>query len=59
MLYLVDEMYKQKDKDIVITFGEPVPIAVFDKRYRDGKWVALLREHIYKLKDNPSATFII
>lgn len=59
MLYLVDEMYRQKDKDIVITFGEPVPIAFFDKRYRDGKWVALLREHIYRLKDDPSAIFKI
>ena len=59
MLYLVDEMYKQKDKDIVITFGEPVPIAFFDKRFRDGKWAALLREYIYKLKDDPSATFKI
>jgi putative hemolysin len=59
LLYRVDEMYRQKDKDIVITFGEPVPIACFDKRYRDGKWVALLREHIYRLKDDPSAIFKI
>lgn len=59
MLYLVDEMFKQKNKDIVITFGEPIPLATFDKRYRDGKWAELLRAHIYRLEENPLATFVV
>ncbi len=59
MLYLVDEMFKQKNKDIVITFGEPIPLSTFDKRYRDGKWAELLRAHIYRLEENPLATFVV
>lgn len=57
MLYLVDEMFGQKNKDIVITFGKPVPLEVFDKRSNDRDWAALLRKHVYKLEKNPETTF--
>lgn len=57
MLYLVDEMFGQKNKDIVITFGKPVPLEVFDKRHNDRDWAALLRKHVYKLEKNPEITF--
>lgn len=57
MLYLVDEMFGQKNKDIVITFGKPVPLEVFDKRHNDRDWAALLRKHVYKLEKNPETTF--
>lgn len=57
MLYLVDEMFGQKNKDIVITFGKPVPLEVFDKRRNDRDWAALLRKHVYKLEKNPETTF--
>jgi putative hemolysin len=57
MLYLVDEMFGQKNKDIVITFGKPVPLEAFDKRRNDRDWAALLRKHVYKLEKNPETTF--
>ncbi len=57
MLYLVDEMFRQNNKDIVITFGKPIPVGTFDKRMKDVNWVARIREHVYKLESNPDATF--
>ena len=57
MLFLVNEMYKYKDKKITITFGKPIPIGIFDKRKSDQEWAALLREHVYKLAGNPDQEF--
>lgn len=58
MLFLVDEMYKQDNKDIVIIFGRPIPISVFDKRFNDKKWAEKIRDHVYKLEKNPDAAFV-
>ena len=58
MLYLVDEMFRQSDKEIVITFGKPIPTATFDRRMNDNAWASLIREHVYKLEANPDAPFI-
>lgn len=49
MLYLVDEMYKQKDKLINITFGKLIPIEVFDRRHSHAEWAQILKEHVYAL----------
>ncbi|MFH0895135.1 MAG: 1-acyl-sn-glycerol-3-phosphate acyltransferase [Bacteroidota bacterium] len=51
MLYLVDEMYNQRNKKITITFGKPIPYGVFDKRHTDMEWISLLRKHVYNLKE--------
>lgn len=59
MLFLVDEMFKQDNKDIVITFGKPIPVGTFDKRMNDNKWAARIREHVYKLQANPDAQFAV
>jgi putative hemolysin len=59
MLYLVDEMFRQDNKDIVITFGKPIPVSTFDKRMNDNKWAARIREHVYKLQANPDALFTV
>lgn len=58
MLFLVNEMYKFKDKTIPITFGKPIPIGVFDKKKSDVEWAALLREHVYQLERDPEVTFL-
>ena len=51
MLYLPDEMFRQRGKDFRIRFGEPVPW----QRLDDGKpakvWAERLREYVYKLKN--------
>jgi putative hemolysin len=57
MLYLVDEMVKQKNKEIVITFGKVVPHSVFDRSIRDAEWAALIREHTYKLAEDKDVEF--
>ncbi|MDR0762972.1 MAG: 1-acyl-sn-glycerol-3-phosphate acyltransferase [Bacteroidales bacterium] len=57
MAYLVDEMYKQRGKTITLIVGKPIPYTVFDRRYKDNIWAAKVREHVYKLKDNPDAVF--
>jgi putative hemolysin len=49
MLYLVDEMFKQKNKIINITFGKLIPIETFDKRHTHAEWAQILRDHVYAL----------
>lgn len=51
MLYLVDEMVKQKDKPICITFGEPIPWSTFDKSRTDSEWAAWVKERVYAIAD--------
>ncbi|NTW23110.1 MAG: glycerol acyltransferase [Lentimicrobium sp.] len=57
MIFLVDEMLRQDNKDIVITFGKPIPVSIFDKRMNDSKWAARIREHVYRLESDPDAEF--
>jgi putative hemolysin len=59
MLYLVDEMFKQKNKDINIVIGKPIPYTMFDKRFSDLAWAQKLKEHVYSLRLNPNATFSV
>ncbi len=49
MLYLVDEMFKQKEKTITITFGKPIPVEVFDKRFGLVEWADMLKKYVYAL----------
>ena len=57
MLYLVDEMVKQKGKTVSYTFGEPINPEVFDDRMSLDEWTLVLREYCYGLKDNPDLKF--
>lgn len=50
MLYLVDEMMKQKGKTIEITFGKPVPYHFFDKSKDYKEWADYLYNLTYSLK---------
>ena len=58
MLYLVDEMFKQRDKEIVITFGKPISYTIFDKKKTDLTWAQLLKNHVYDLESNMNSSFI-
>lgn len=49
MLYLVDEMIRQKGQTIRITFGEPIPYTTFDKSKTDTQWAETVREKVYQL----------
>ncbi len=49
MLYLPDEMYKQKNKTISITIGLPIPYQMFDNRFNYGEWAEKVKQHVYKI----------
>ena len=50
MLFLVDEMVKQKGKTLKMIFGEPIPYSFFDKSRTDVQWAEYVREKVYDLK---------
>jgi len=47
MLYLVDEMYKQKNKTINIVFGNPISYVTFDKKNSDMEWADYVKNIVY------------
>ena len=49
MLYLVDELYQQRDKTIRINIGEPIPHETFDKSKSDKEWANWVRNKVYEL----------
>lgn len=49
MLYLVDELFKQRGNEFVITFGDPVPYTSFDKSKTDRQWAAEMQERVKTL----------
>ncbi len=57
MLFLVDEMAKQKGKTLTLRFGKPIPYTILDHRYTDSQWAARIKNHVYKLAKNPDAVF--
>ena len=57
MAFLVDEMFKQRNKTLTITFGRPIPYQVFDHRFTDAQWAEKLRTFSYQLPDDPNQIF--
>jgi putative hemolysin len=57
MLFLVDEMYRQKDKEIIISFGKPISYTIFDRTKTDAVWAAMLKNHVYTLQKDINSTF--
>jgi 1-acyl-sn-glycerol-3-phosphate acyltransferase len=49
MLFLVDEMAKQKGKTLTIVFGQPIPYTTFDRSKSDVQWADFVRERVYEL----------
>jgi putative hemolysin len=53
MLFLVDELFNKAGEEFVITFGEPIPFAAFDRSKTDMQWAADVKDKVEKLsKDN-------
>lgn len=50
MLYLVDEMVKQKGKKIIIKFGKPIPFESFDRSKTDLMWAEEVKNIVYQQK---------
>ncbi len=49
MLYLADEMYKQKNKTIKVIFGQAISHSTFDTNRADQDWAQLVKDHVYQL----------
>ncbi len=57
-LFLVDEMFKQKGQEIRLTVGRPISRCVFGNHsLSDQDWAQAVRAHVYRLADDPQATF--
>ena len=50
MLYLVDEMFKNRNKTFTVTFGKPIPWQTFDKSKTATQWAQWVREQVYKIQ---------
>lgn len=59
MALLPDEMFRQRGKTIRLVFGKPISYTVFDSRYTDKQWAAMVRKHVYRLDKNPDLEFKI
>ncbi len=58
MLYLSDETFKQAQKNFTVTYGKPISYKTFDKQYSHYEWAQLVKEHIYKVRDNAAEEFV-
>jgi len=50
MLYLADELFKQKGKAIDLVFGKPIPWQTFDKSKTAPEWAEWVKGKSYELK---------
>lgn len=50
MLYLADEMYRQKNKTITVIFGKAIPYTLLDESRSDQEWAQLVKKHVYSLQ---------
>lgn len=50
MLYLADEMFRQKDKEITLTFGKPVSWTTFDSSKTPLEWADRVKSEVYALE---------
>ncbi len=49
MLYLPDEMFRQQNKKLRITFGKAVPYSTFTKEHTHYEWAQKMKEHVYAM----------
>lgn len=58
MLYLADEMYRQKNQTITIIFGKPIPWNHFDKSKTDQEWAQIVKDHVYCIAEEGPDTVL-
>lgn len=49
MLYLADEMLKNRHKTFTVTIGKPIPWQTFDRSKTPQQWAAYVQDIVYKL----------
>jgi hypothetical protein len=52
MLYLADEMFLQKEKEIHLIFGEKIPWQTFDKSKTPPEWAEYIKSKCYELSSS-------
>lgn len=50
MLFLVDEMYKNRNKEFIVTIGKPIPWQTFNNTRRPAEWAAYVQDIVYTLQ---------
>lgn len=50
MLYLADELFQQKGKEINLVFGETIPWQTFDRTRTPSEWAGWVKEKSYSLE---------
>ena len=50
LIYLPDEMYKNKCQTFTITFGKPIPWQTFDKSKTPQAWAQYIKEVVYAMR---------
>lgn len=51
MLYLVDELFKQKGKNVTIVVGKPIDPKMFDDSKNQFEWAEFVKEQVYLLSN--------
>ena len=49
MLYLADEMFKNRHKTFTLSIGKPIPWQTFDKSKTPAEWAQYVKDVVYKL----------
>ena len=49
MMYLADEMLKNRHKTFTLTIGKPIPWQTFDKSKTPSQWAQFVKDVVYKL----------
>jgi len=50
MLFLVDELYKNRGKTFVLRFGKPIPYTTFDNTKKPDQWAQYVKELSYTME---------
>ena len=49
MLYLADEMFKNRHKTFTVTIGKPIPWQTFDSSKTASEWAQYVKDIVYEL----------
>ncbi len=50
MVYLPDEMFRQRDRELHLVFGKPIPWQTFDRSRKPGEWAKWIKDKTYELE---------
>ncbi|HUS85795.1 MAG TPA: 1-acyl-sn-glycerol-3-phosphate acyltransferase [Bacteroidales bacterium] len=51
MIYLPNEMFRQKGQELHLVFGEPIPWSKFDRSKSAAEWASWIKDKSYELAD--------